>query len=115
MSAEREPAPDDAPPLPGVVGGLLRHVPALDALRRYSWQSLGGDLRAGLTVATVAVPQAMAHATLTGVPPQYGPAVHGHRRDGRRGPPRLVSPTHQPADQRHLDHLARRAGRGPGR
>lgn len=51
---------------------LLRYVPALDSLRVYSWRALGGDLMAGLTVATVAVPQAMAYATLAGVPPQYG-------------------------------------------
>ena len=49
-----------------------RHVPALDSLRRYSWRTLGGDLTAGLTVATVAVPQAMAYAILAGLPPQYG-------------------------------------------
>ena len=67
-----EAEPDDAPPLPGPVGWLLRHVPALDSLRHYSWRALGGDLTAGLTVATVAVPQAMAYATLAGVPPQYG-------------------------------------------
>jgi SulP family sulfate permease len=47
-------------------------VPALDSLRHYSWGSLGADLVAGLTVATVAVPQAMAYAILAGVPPQYG-------------------------------------------
>jgi SulP family sulfate permease len=63
---------DHLPPLPGVAGWLLRHVPALDALRRYSRQALGADVMAGLTVATVAVPQAMAYATLAGVPPQYG-------------------------------------------
>ena len=63
---------DDNPPLPGVAGWLFRHVPALDSLRSYSWQALGGDVTAGLTVATVAVPQAMAYATLAGVPPQYG-------------------------------------------
>jgi SulP family sulfate permease len=51
---------------------LLKHVPALDSLRHYSWAALGGDLSAGLTVATVAVPQAMAYAILAGVPPQYG-------------------------------------------
>jgi SulP family sulfate permease len=51
---------------------LLKHVPALDSLRHYSWSALGGDLSAGLTVATVAVPQAMAYAILAGVPPQYG-------------------------------------------
>src|SRR5216683_7077467 len=57
-----------APPL----AWLLRHVPALDSLRHYSWRALGADLMAGLTVATVAVPQAMAYATLAGMPPQYG-------------------------------------------
>jgi SulP family sulfate permease len=47
-------------------------VPALDSLRHYSWSALAGDLTAGLTVATVAVPQAMAYAILAGVPPQIG-------------------------------------------
>src|SRR5712692_7844387 len=51
---------------------LLRHVPALDSLRHYSWRALGRDLTAGLTVATVAVPQAMAYAVLAGMPPKYG-------------------------------------------
>src|SRR5712692_4306409 len=62
----------DAPQLPGMVGWLLKHVPALDSLRNYSWRAFGGDMMAGLTVATVAVPQAMAYATLAGMPPQYG-------------------------------------------
>ncbi len=51
---------------------LLRRVPALDALRGYSWTALGRDATAGLTVATVAVPQSMAYASLAGLPPQYG-------------------------------------------
>ncbi|HEV3236519.1 MAG TPA: SulP family inorganic anion transporter, partial [Gemmataceae bacterium] len=51
---------------------LFRHVPALGSLRHYSFRALSGDLTAGLTVATVAVPQAMAYAILAGVPPQYG-------------------------------------------
>jgi SulP family sulfate permease len=55
-----------------VLSFLLRHVPALDSLRHYSWRAASSDLMAGLTVATVAVPQAMAYATLAGVPPQYG-------------------------------------------
>src|SRR5262245_15884498 len=55
-----------------VLSFVLRHIPALDSLRHYSWRALGADLMAGLTVATVAVPQAMAYATLAGVPPQYG-------------------------------------------
>jgi SulP family sulfate permease len=51
---------------------LFRRVPALDSLRTYSLADLGRDLTAGLTVATVAVPQAMAYAMLAGLPPQYG-------------------------------------------
>ncbi len=51
---------------------LFRRVPALDALRTYSLAALGRDLTAGITVATVAVPQAMAYALLAGLPPQYG-------------------------------------------
>jgi SulP family sulfate permease len=53
-------------------GRLFRYVPALDSLRGYSWAALGADLMAGLTVATVATPQAMAYATLAGIPPEYG-------------------------------------------
>jgi sulfate permease, SulP family len=58
--------------LTGLTGWLLRHVPAIDSLRHYSAGALGKDLMAGLTVATVAVPQAMAYATLAEVPPEYG-------------------------------------------
>src|SRR6516165_3926668 len=46
---------------------------AVDWLRRrYSWSFLRRDLIAGLTVATVAVPQAMAYALIAGIPPTYG-------------------------------------------
>ncbi|WP_175517654.1 SulP family inorganic anion transporter [Planctomicrobium piriforme] len=51
---------------------LFRIVPALDSLRTYSWRIFGCDLIAGLTVAAVAVPQAMAYAQIAGIPPQYG-------------------------------------------
>lgn len=64
-------APDEALP-PGWAGLVFQRIPALDALRRYSLRTLGADLTAGLTVATVAVPQAMAYAMLAGLPPQYG-------------------------------------------
>jgi SulP family sulfate permease len=37
----------------------------------YGWGRLRHDLVAGLTVAAVAVPQAMAYALIAGVPPQY--------------------------------------------
>jgi len=47
-------------------------VPAFDSLRHYSWAWLRLDVLAGITVAAVAVPQAMAYATIAGLPPQYG-------------------------------------------
>jgi SulP family sulfate permease len=48
-------------------------VRALDWLRQsYGWVPLRRDLIAGLTVATVAVPQAMAYALIAGIPPVYG-------------------------------------------
>jgi SulP family sulfate permease len=53
-------------------GFLYRVVPALDSLRRYSRHDARGDLVAGLTVAAVAVPQAMAYALVAGLPVEYG-------------------------------------------
>jgi SulP family sulfate permease len=41
-------------------------------LADYSWAYLRRDLVAGLTVATVAVPQAIAYAAIAGLPPVYG-------------------------------------------
>ncbi len=52
--------------------GFFRLVPAFDSLRSYSPRLLGLDTMAGLTVAAVAVPQAMAYALIAGIPPQYG-------------------------------------------
>jgi SulP family sulfate permease len=72
LSGDQEPALHFPPPLPGRLGRLMRYLPAIDSLRGYSWQALGGDLTAGLTVATIAVPQAMAYAILAGVRPEYG-------------------------------------------
>jgi SulP family sulfate permease len=51
---------------------LFRLVPAFDSLRTYSLRSLRLDLIAGLTVAAVAVPQAMAYASIAQLPVQYG-------------------------------------------
>jgi SulP family sulfate permease len=51
---------------------IYRFVPAFDSLRNYSLQTLTSDTMAGLTVAAVAVPQAMAYAQIAGLPPQYG-------------------------------------------
>jgi SulP family sulfate permease len=53
-------------------GALFRYIPALDSLRSYSLSALTSDTMAGLTVAAVAVPQAMAYAQIAGLPPQYG-------------------------------------------
>jgi len=51
---------------------FFRVVPALDSLRSYSLHSFRLDAQAGLTVAAVAVPQAMAYASIAGLPPEYG-------------------------------------------
>lgn len=47
-------------------------MPALDALRSYDRGKARADLVAGLSVAAIAVPQAMAYATIIEVPPVYG-------------------------------------------
>ncbi len=39
---------------------------------RFTRETLSADLLAGITVALVAVPQSLAYAQLSGVPPQYG-------------------------------------------
>jgi SulP family sulfate permease len=51
---------------------LYRLVPALDSLRRYAPADARADVVAGLTVAAVAVPQAMAYAMAAGLPAEYG-------------------------------------------
>src|SRR5688500_20345235 len=50
----------------------LRVVPALDSLRRYGPREARSDVLAGLTVASVAVPQAMAYAMIAGLPAEIG-------------------------------------------
>ena len=51
---------------------FFRYVPAFDSLRTYSRTAFRRDVVAGLTVAAVAIPQAMAYATIAGLPPQLG-------------------------------------------
>jgi sulfate permease, SulP family len=51
---------------------LYRSVPALGSLRHYTTSDLAADTMAGLTVAAVALPQAMAYAQIANLPPQYG-------------------------------------------
>ncbi len=47
-------------------------TPPLETVRHYNFQKFRRDMMAGLTVAVVEVPQAMAYAIIAGVPPQYG-------------------------------------------
>jgi SulP family sulfate permease len=51
---------------------VYRVVPAIDSLRRYGLADVRADFLAGLTVAAVAVPQAMAYAMVAGLPAEYG-------------------------------------------
>lgn len=57
---------------PDRLSTLHRLVPALDSLRRYTAQDARSDLAGGLSVAAVAVPQAMAYALIVGLPPEIG-------------------------------------------
>src|SRR5690349_13862301 len=61
-----------SPPLSAALAFVYRKIPALDSLRSYRLDDFRADLIAGLTVATVAVPQAMAYAIIAGIPVQYG-------------------------------------------
>ena len=51
---------------------VFRFLPAVDSLRRYGAFDARADALAGITVAAVAVPQAMAYAMVAGLPAQYG-------------------------------------------
>jgi SulP family sulfate permease len=52
--------------------GWLRHVPAVHALSDYTLAALRADLLAGLTIAAVAVPQAVADSVAAGLPVDFG-------------------------------------------
>ena len=51
---------------------VCKYLPAINSLRRYSLVAARADFLAGLSVAAVAVPQAMAYAIAAGVPPMHG-------------------------------------------
>ena len=61
-----------SPPLLSSQRALSRWLPILDWATRYQRADLLGDLMAGLVVAIMLVPQAMAYALLAGLPPQVG-------------------------------------------
>jgi sulfate permease, SulP family len=51
---------------------LIRYVPALAWSRHYQRRWLGPDVIAGLTAGAVVIPQAMAYATIAGMPVEVG-------------------------------------------
>lgn len=51
---------------------LARIAPGIAELRSYRWNNAPADIRAGLSVAAVAIPVAIAYAELAGFPPQVG-------------------------------------------
>lgn len=53
-------------------GYIVRYLPFLSWMLHYQRADLPGDLIAGLTVATMLVPQSMAYALLAGLPPHVG-------------------------------------------
>jgi SulP family sulfate permease len=55
-----------------VLRTLYRYIPAIDSLRGYTATDARADLVGGLSVAAVAVPQAMAYAMIAGLPAEYG-------------------------------------------
>ncbi len=52
--------------------GIRKHLPILNWLPNYPARWLRSDLIAGLTAAAVVIPQAMAYATIAGLPVQVG-------------------------------------------
>jgi len=50
----------------------VQHLPFLLWMRQYKRAELPGDMIAGLTVATMLIPQSMAYALLAGLPPIVG-------------------------------------------
>ena len=63
---------DGAPPPRTAAEWLRQRIPALESLRTYTPAAFRNDFLAGLTVAAVAVPQAMAYAMVAGLDPRYG-------------------------------------------
>lgn len=56
----------------GGIGRILSLDGLRDSVRTYSLRKFRSDFVAGLTVAVIDLPQAMAYALIAGVPPQYG-------------------------------------------
>lgn len=63
-----EPPPSSS----ALAAAIHRWIPAIGVLRGYDAATARHDLVAGLSVAAVAVPQAMAYALIVGLPPEIG-------------------------------------------
>ena len=61
-----------AAPTTGLPPLLLRRIPILSWLPKYTFQEFRADMIAGLTVGVVVVPQGIAYAMLAELPPVYG-------------------------------------------
>jgi sulfate permease, SulP family len=57
---------------PAGTSRLFKVIPAFGSLRGYGWAGFRADVLAGLTVAAVAVPQAMAYALIADLPAEIG-------------------------------------------
>lgn len=55
-----------------IVLGLQHFVPILEWAPRYSFEFLRADLLAGITIASLAVPQGISYANLANIPPVIG-------------------------------------------
>ncbi|MCG8605300.1 SulP family inorganic anion transporter, partial [bacterium] len=85
----------------GPSGTLLNGLPFLETIQHYNKGKFRLDLTAGLTVALVALPQAMAYALIAGVEPKYGiyalivgsivAALFGSSRHLHTGPVNAIS------------------------
>jgi sulfate permease, SulP family len=72
MAAQNANAPANEVLEPPHKPGWRRYVPSAEWLTGYRWADLPRDLRAGLFVAVLLVPQAMAYALLADLPPKVG-------------------------------------------
>ena len=51
---------------------VYRYLPAVESLHGYTFHAARADILAGLSVAAVALPQAMAYAMIAGLPVEHG-------------------------------------------
>ncbi|XP_078440909.1 sulfate transporter 1;3 [Wolffia australiana] len=118
----------DQPNRKKILLGLRAFFPVLDWARRYNLSQFRGDLIAGLTIASLCIPQDIGYAQLANLPPENGlyssfvpPLVYaamGSSRDIAIGPVAVVSlllatllqkeidPTTHPAEYKRLAFTA---------